>query len=91
MSDSTRRGFLTLAGATAAAGAAAVAIPSAAGAATPAEDTSLPSNAAPSMVVYVSDVKSGKATLMIDGAEVHVTDKVLVARIARAFAKAKPA
>ena len=48
----------------------------------------MPSNAAKSMVVYVDDVANGKATLMIDGAEVVVTDKVLVSRIARAFARA---
>jgi hypothetical protein len=92
MTDSSRRGFLALAGVGAAAGAAAVALPStAAGAATPTEDTSLPSNAAKSMVVYVDDITTGKATLMIDGAEVVVTDKVLVSRIARAFARAHQA
>ena len=91
MSDSSRRGFLALAGAGVAAGAAAVALPSAAGAATPAEDSTLPRDAAESMVVHVSDVRSGKATLMIDGAEVVVTDRALVARIARAFAKAQQA
>lgn len=91
MSDSTRRGFLAMAGVGAAAGAAAVAIPSSAGAAVPSEDTTLPAGGAKSMVVHVDDVASGKATLMIDGAEVVVTDKVLVARIARAFARAHQA
>ena len=91
MSDSTRRGFLAFAGASVAAGAAAVAIPATAGAATPAEDVSLPAGAAQEMVVYVSDVKAGKATLMVDGSEVVVTDKVLVARIARAYTNAEHA
>ena len=88
MSDSSRRGFLALAGAGVAAGAAAVALPGAAGA-SQVEDSTLPHDAAESMVVHVSDVRSGKATLMIDGAEVVVTDRALVARIARAFARAQ--
>lgn len=89
MSDSTRRGFLAFAGAGVAAGAAAIAIPSAAGATAPSEDTSLPNDAAPSMVVHVEDVAQGKATLMVDGEQIAITDKALAAKIARAYKAAQ--
>jgi photosystem II stability/assembly factor-like uncharacterized protein len=87
MSESTRRGFLTLAGVGAAVGVTAIAAP--AYAATPAEDTTLPKDAEGSMAAYIHDVTKGEVALMIDGHEVVVTDKPLVARLARAFAKAQ--
>ena len=89
MTHSTRRGFLTLAGASAVAGAAVVS-----GAATTAahadagEDTTLPAGAEGSMAAYIHDLKKGEVALMIEGREVIVTDKKLVARLARAFARA---
>lgn len=87
MTDSTRRTFLAMAGAGAAVGATAAALP--AGAAAPAaEDLRLPSDAEGAMAAYIHDVTKGELTLMIDGREVVVTDKELVARLARAFAAA---
>ena len=86
MSDSTRRGFLTLAGVGAAVGVTAIAVP--ASAAVPTEDTTLPKDAEGSMAAYIHDVTKGEVALMIDGHEVVVVDKPLVARLARAFAKA---
>jgi hypothetical protein len=85
MSDASRRNFLALAGAGAAAGVTAVALPTGAAAA---EDLSLPRDADGALVAYVRDVKKGELALMIDGDERIVTDKQLVARLARAYAKA---
>lgn len=88
MSDSTRRGFLAMAGAGAAvAGATVVAAPLA-GAATPAEDVRLPAGAEGAMGAYIHDLQKGQLALMVEGREVIVTDKALVARLARAFARA---
>jgi hypothetical protein len=84
MSDSSRRTFLTTAGLTAAAGVAAVAAPSAVAA----EDESIPANAHGAMAAYIHDVRKGEVALMIEGREVVVTDKRLVARLARAFERA---
>jgi hypothetical protein len=85
MSDASRRNFLALAGAGAAAGVTAVALPAGAAAA---EDLSLPRDADGALVAYIRDVKKGELALMIDGDERIVTDKQLVARLARAYAKA---
>jgi hypothetical protein len=85
MSDSSRRNFLAMAGAGAAVGVTAVALPAGASAA---EDVSLPGDAEGVLVAYVRDVKAGELALMIDGDERIVTDKQLVARLARAYAKA---
>ena len=86
MNDSTRRGFLAVAGAGAVAGAAVVAAPGAA--AFTRDDTKLPAGAEGSMAAYIHDVKKGEVALMIEGREVIVTDKKLVARLAHAFARA---
>lgn len=87
MDEATRRKFLKMAGAGTAAGVAVVAVPAAASAA-PREDLTLPEDAQGAMVAYIRDVKSGELALMVEGHEVIVTDKPLVARLARAFAKA---
>lgn len=87
MSDSTRRNFLALAGAGTVAGVAAIAVPSAAAAAPEASDT-LPADAKGAMAAYIHDLRKGQVALMVEGREVIVTDKALVARLARAFARA---
>jgi hypothetical protein len=88
MSDATtRRGFLTTAGVVTAAGVALAVAPGASAAAT-SEDVTLPSGAAGSMAAYIHDVQHGEVALMVEGREVIVTDKKLVARLASAFAKA---
>ena len=88
MSESSRRGFLKYAGVgVAAAGAAAVAptvFSGAADAATPSkESTKVPGEARGSMAAYVSDVHGDEMTVMVEGREVVVRDKALVARLAR--------
>jgi hypothetical protein len=88
MNDSTRRGFLGLAGAGALAGAAVLTAPGA-GAAFGREDVGLPAGAPGSMAAYIHDLKRGELALMVDGREVLVTDKQVVARLARAFAQAE--
>jgi len=85
MSDTTRRGFISLAGLGAAAGVAAAVVPSA-GAST--EDATLPAGAEGAMAAYIHDLHKGEVALMVEGREVIVTDKKLVARLARAFASA---
>ncbi len=40
------------------------------------------------MAAYIHDVNKGEVALMVEGREVIVTDKQLVARLARAFARA---
>lgn len=86
MSDATRRRFLAVAGAGTVAGIAAIAAPNAA--ATPDEHESLPPDAAGAMAAYVHDVKKAQVVVMVEGREVVVTDKQLVARLARAYARA---
>ena len=85
MTDSTRRAFLTTAGLGTAAGVAAVMAPVSAQAA---EDATLPAGAHGPMAAYVHDVRKGEVALMIEGREVIVTDKRLVARLARAYDRA---
>jgi hypothetical protein len=86
MSDHSRRGFLALAG-LGTAGVAAASLPGAAGAAD--ADTTLPADAAGAMAVFVDDVRAGRVTLMIEGAEVEITDKKLTAQIVRAYRRAQ--
>jgi hypothetical protein len=86
MTDSSRRTFLRTAGLSTAAGVAAAVV--APGAADAAEDTTLPANASGPMAAYIHDVRKGELALMIEGREVIVTDKRLVARLARAFQRA---
>ena len=85
MTDSSRRAFLTTAGLTTAAGMAAVVAPTSAAAA---EDVTLPADAHGPMAAYIHDVRKGEVALMIEGREVIVSDKRLVARLARAFQRA---
>lgn len=87
MKDNTRRGFLTLAGAGAVAGAAVIAAPTAS-AEPKADEVTMPANAEGPMAAYIHDLKKGELALMVEGREVIVTDKQLVARLARAFARA---
>lgn len=83
MNDSTRRGFLTVAGLGTAAGVAAVAAPAA-----NAEEVRLPAGANGAMAAYIHDLKKSEVAIMVKGHEVIVTDKQLVARLARAFDRA---
>ncbi|MEP6598635.1 MAG: hypothetical protein ABJB98_04215 [Actinomycetota bacterium] len=85
MSDATRRSFLTIAGAGTAAGVAVMVAP---GAAARTENVTVPSDAEGAMAAYIHDVTKGEVALMVEGREVIVTDKQLVARLARAFARA---
>lgn len=85
----SRRGFLTTAGVVTAAGVALAVAPRSAGASAR-EDLALPSGAAGAMAAYIHDVQHGEVALMVEGREVIVTDKQLVARLASAFAKAGP-
>jgi DMSO/TMAO reductase YedYZ molybdopterin-dependent catalytic subunit len=89
MRDSTRRRFLATAGLGTAAGVVAATVGSAdpAGAA-PAEDEIVPADAQGAMAAYIHDVRKGELALMIEGREVVITDKRLVARLATAFARA---
>jgi len=54
-----------------------------------AEDTTLPPGADGSMAAYIHDLNNGEVALMVEGRQVIVTDKVLVSRLARAFAQAR--
>lgn len=85
MADSTRRTFLTTAGLSTAVGVAAMVAPTAAEAA---DDVTLPASAHGAMAAYIHDVRKGEVALMIEGREVVVTDRRLVARLARAFHRA---
>ena len=91
MSDSTRRGFLKVAGAGVAVAGAAAVVPAAAHASTPepAALSTLPDGAETSLVAYIQDASSGKVALMVEGHEYTVTDHQLVARLAHAVHAAK--
>jgi hypothetical protein len=89
MSDATRRGFLAAAGLGTAAGVTAVAVGSIDADAAP--EPGLPADAEGAMAAYIHDVRKGEVALMIEGREVVVTDKRLVARLAAAFARANSA
>lgn len=93
MSESTRRGFLKVAGAGAAAGVAAVAVGAAAksghkgveGAGTAA---AVPAHASGPLVAYVRDVRGAEVSVMVGETEVVVHDADLVARLTSARGKA---
>jgi hypothetical protein len=92
MSDTSRRGFLTIAGVGAAGVAAASVaglVPSAASGAVAAPATKLPDDASGSLVAYVSDVRAGQVSVLVGESEVLVTDHELVARLAQAASTAK--
>lgn len=81
MSDTSRRRFLGVAGAGAAAAGATVLVPSAASAA----QTRLHGRSARSSVVaYVADATSDEVTLMVDEREVVLRDRDLVHRLLNA-------
>lgn len=86
MSESTRRGFLIMAGAGAAATAGAVVVAntgSAVAAPTDTEtDTAAPATASGPLVAYVSNTRSGQVSVMVGETEVVVSDPALVARLA---------
>lgn len=84
MSDHTRRRFLALAGAGAAAVSIAAAEPADAKTAQPGQATQpkAPAGASGPLVAYVSDVKSGAVSVMVGDREVVVNDHELVARLA---------
>jgi hypothetical protein len=86
MAEATRRGFITAAGIGTAAGLAVAVAPGATGAAP--ERISLPSGAPSAMAAYIHDLENGELALLVEGRQVIVTDKVLVSRLAHAFAKA---
>ncbi|HZC70546.1 MAG TPA: hypothetical protein VE442_07630 [Jatrophihabitans sp.] len=86
MTDSTRRRFLAAAGLGTAAGVAAVTV--GAGTAAAAEDDTLPADANGPMAAYIHDVRKGEVAIMIEGREVVIKDRRLVARLATAFARA---
>jgi hypothetical protein len=79
MSEPTRRGFLTIAGA----GAAAAGLAGVAPAAT-AAPVRAPAGASGPLVVYVTDMQRGELTLMVGEREVVVHDRDLTGRLARA-------
>lgn len=90
MNNSNRRAFLSMAAAAGAAtvGVAAIGTSSRTtnGAAAPAADPASEGvgDAKGSLIAYVHDLSSGEVTVMIDGHEVTVTDRALVARLAKA-------
>jgi hypothetical protein len=89
MGEATRRGFITMAGVGTAAGIAVVAAPGALAATRPAaEDSTLPPGVDGSMAAYIHDLDTGEVALLVEGRQVIVTDKALVSRLAKAFAKA---
>lgn len=81
MSDSSRRGFLILAGASAAA-VGAVALAPAASAAAEREHEGHGQVGGP-LVAYVSDLRAGKVSVMMGEREVVVHDPALCASLAR--------
>jgi hypothetical protein len=90
MSDTSRRGFLAIAGVGAAGVAAASVVgASSASAAEPhaTEASTLPHGASGSIVAYVSDVHDGELSVMVGERAVVVQDRDLVARLARAAAE----
>ncbi|HEV7657350.1 MAG TPA: hypothetical protein VGP36_21840 [Mycobacteriales bacterium] len=92
MDEQTRRGFLIMAGAGAVATAGiAVVAAGAAGASTPdaPAPAALPQNSAGPVVAYVSDVRTGRVSIMVGEKEVVVSDPDLVARLSAHVSGAK--
>jgi hypothetical protein len=85
VNDPTRRGFLVIAGAgAAAAGVAAVAPAVSATPTAAAKPAGLPQGVSGPLVAYVTDMRGGELTLMVGEREVVVHDADLAARLARA-------
>jgi hypothetical protein len=93
MSDTSRRGFLAIAGVgaagVAAASVAGFAPASVSGAAAAPPATKLPDDATGSLVAYVSDVRAGQVSVLVGESQVSITDHELVARLAQAASTAK--
>lgn len=86
MNDTPRRGFLKAAGAGAAAAGAVVVTASTASSASAATPLTVPKDASGALVAYITDIHgSGEITVMVEGREVVVNDRDLVARLARAI------
>lgn len=92
MNHSTRRAFLSMAAAAGAATAGVAAVGASSrtthGAAAPAEDPASDDlgGAQGSLIAYVHDLSSDQVTVMLDGHEVTVTDRALVASLAKVSA-----
>ncbi|MBV9823912.1 MAG: hypothetical protein JO144_16910 [Actinobacteria bacterium] len=86
MTDHTRRNFLIVSGAGAAAIGVAAAVPATAAARTPDAPATLPADAT-DLVAHVADPHSGTLTLLVGEREVVVHDRDLVARLARAASR----
>ncbi len=88
MSESTRRGFLIMAGAGAAATAGAVVVANTGSAGAASADTATttdqaaPATASGPLVAYVQNTRSGQVSVMVGETEVVVSDPALVARLA---------
>lgn len=91
MSESTRRGFLKIAGAGAAVGAAAVATTAAVKSGGSQQRTgtadAVPAGASGPLVAYVRDVRGAEVSVLVGETEVVLKDKDLVARLASARAR----
>lgn len=88
MSDSSRRGFLKVAGAgAAAAGVAVVVVAQGEGAAsaTTVDAAALPASAKREILAHVRDVHTGAISLMVEGHEVTIHDRDLATRLASAM------
>jgi hypothetical protein len=91
MNESSRRGFLKVAGVGAAAAGVAALAPAAAATAgagpkvAPAAAPKLPAAATGSMVAYIDDVTTGEVSVMVEGREVTITDHQMVAKLAHAM------
>jgi hypothetical protein len=82
MNDHTRRNFLAMAGAGAAAAGVSAVAPSAVAATPPA--TTVPAGASGALIAHVADVHGDTVSMLVGDREVVVHDRELVARLARA-------
>jgi Rieske Fe-S protein len=95
MEESTRRGFLIMAGVGAAAATAGAVVATSTTATTTATTTAAAAPAeadtpaAGALVAYVEDVRTGRVSVMAGETEVVVSDPDLVARLARVAARKK--
>lgn len=85
MSDTTRRGFLVIAGAgAAAAGASAIGVAAAASSRTGEQLAPQDLASAESFVVHVKDVRKGQLAILVGDREVLIEDRELATRLAGA-------
>jgi hypothetical protein len=93
MEESTRRGFLIMAGVGAAAATAGAVVATSTTATTTTTAAAAPADAdtpaAGALVAYVEDVRTGRVSVMAGETEVVVSDPDLVARLARVAAGKK--